>query len=94
MPAALRKRLSNEAKRRKLKLATTARVLMEERIAQLQDQAELRRAEEWQRGEAWATWDKIKAGDTREVSLEQLERETMAAIERMRGRARTTKKAS
>ena len=25
-------------------------------------------AEEWQRAQAWATWEKIKAGDVREAS--------------------------
>jgi len=29
-------------------------------------------AEEWQRAQAWATWEKIKAGDVRETSLEEL----------------------
>ncbi|MGH2500404.1 MAG: hypothetical protein ACRDF0_10005 [Candidatus Limnocylindria bacterium] len=91
LPEDLRRRLSVEAKRRKLKLATTARVLIDERIGELEDETELTKAEEWQRSQAWATWEKIKAGDVREVSWERLEEGTRKAIERVRGgsRART-----
>lgn len=94
LPAALRARLSREARRRKLKLATTARALMDERIAEIEDRALESRAERWQMEQAWATWDKIQAGDTRDVPLEELQRETMLAIERMRSKAQKAKKAS
>lgn len=93
LPADLRTRLSVEAKRRKLKVATTARVLIDERIGELEGEAELSKAEEWQRSQAWATWEKIKAGDVREVSWERLEDETRKAIERVRGGAQARTRA-
>jgi len=94
LPEDLRRRLSGEARRRKLKVATTARVLIDERIAEIEDEAGLSRAEEWQRSQAWATWEKIKAGDVREVSWESLEEETRKAIERVRGGVRARTRAS
>lgn len=86
-------RLGGEARRRQLKLATTARVLLDERISELEDQAELTQAEEWQRAQAWATWDKIAAGDTREVDWADLERWTRETIARVRSRGRVKAKA-
>jgi predicted DNA-binding protein len=94
LPAELRRRLTSEAKRRELKVATTARVLIDERIGELEDEAQLTRAEEWQRAQAWATWEKIKAGDTHEVSWKQLEAHTTKAIERVRRKGRAKTKAS
>lgn len=86
LPAELRRRLRSEAQKRKLKVATTARVLIDERISELEDEARLSRAEEWQRAQAWATWEKIAAGDAREVSWERMERESKKAIERVRSK--------
>lgn len=60
------------AKKRQLKVATAARVFLDEHLSELESQAELTAAEEWQRAQAWATWEKIKAGDVRETSLEEL----------------------
>ena len=36
------------------------------------------RAREWQRGEARATWERMKGGDVREVSKEGIDREFRA----------------
>jgi hypothetical protein len=72
LPAELRERLVAEAERRQLKLATTARLLLDERVRELEERAEVSEADAWQRAQAWATWEKIKSGDLREVSAEQL----------------------
>ena len=42
------------------------------RPTRLSVRAELSAAEEWQRAQAWATWEKIKAGDVEETTLEEL----------------------
>ncbi len=88
LPQALRKRLAVEAERRKLKVATTARLLIDERIDELDNEAELTKAEEWQRAQAWATWERIDAGDRREVPWERLREHTRRALERMDARSR------
>lgn len=90
----LRRRLTRVAKERQLKAATTARVLIDERITQLEDEAQLTKSEEWQRAQAWATWEKIEAGDTREVSWQRLKDDTAKAIERARRKAQAKTKAS
>jgi len=73
VPTTLRRRLETQAGRRRLKLATAARVFLDEHVTELEDAAELSAAEEWQRAQAWATWEKIKAGDTRWVTDAELE---------------------
>ena len=84
----LRKRLFNVAKKRKLKVATTARLLIDERIGELEDDAQLRRAENWQTEQAWATWKKIEAGDRRWVSLKESEADARRAFAEAKGRTR------
>ena len=73
LPAALKKRILAEAKRRGLKLSPTIRVLLGERIHDLDDAAQLSRAEEWQRAEAWATWERILAEGPVEATEADLE---------------------
>jgi hypothetical protein len=72
VPAELRRTLAREASRRGLPLSTTVRALVVERIGQLAEDEELRQAERWQRAQAWATWDRIRGGDRREVSRADL----------------------
>jgi hypothetical protein len=64
--------LVREARRRGLPLSTTVRTLALERIQELEQAAELSGAEAWQQAQAWATWDRIRAGDRREVSRADL----------------------
>ena len=45
-----------------------ARVLVSERIRDLDEAEQLTRAEEWQPAQAWATWKGLQAGDRRKVS--------------------------
>jgi hypothetical protein len=67
-----RRRLAAHAKKRRLKVATAARIFLDEHLSELEDRAELSAAEEWQRAQAWATWEKIKAGDVQETTLAEL----------------------
>jgi len=41
-------------------------------MSELEAEAELSAAEAWQQAQAWATYDKIKAGDLREASIGDL----------------------
>jgi len=45
-------------------------------------------AEQWQRAQAWATWQKIQSGDRREVSDAQVDAVFDRALTRSRRRAR------
>jgi hypothetical protein len=84
LPAELRDRLVAQAQLRKLKLATTARVLLDERLRELEDAAALSDAEEWQRREAWRTWQKIEGRDLRDVPIHRFDDHTQAALSRAR----------
>jgi len=84
LPRDLRARLAAHAKKRKLKLATAARVLLDERLSALEDAEALSAAEEWQRAQAWATWESIERGEAEEASLEDLEADAAAAMRRAR----------
>ncbi len=72
LSATERGRLAAHAKKRRLKVATAARVFLDEHLSELDDRAELSAVDEWQRAQAWATWEKIKAGDVREASEEDI----------------------
>lgn len=73
LPSPLRGTVATEAKRRGLKLSTAIRVLVSERIRDIEEAEELTQAEQWQRAQAWATWEKIQSGDRREVSDAEIE---------------------
>jgi hypothetical protein len=85
IPTGLRERIAVEAKRRGLELAPAVRVLLAERVDEIEDAERLTRAEEWQRAEAWATWERMKAGDVREASKAEIDLDFEAA----RAQART-----
>jgi len=69
-------------------MATAARVLLDERLSELEETAILSRTEEWQRAQAWATWEKIKAGDIRDVPMERFTEHSAAALRKLAGRQR------
>ena len=79
----LRQRSEDQARKRNLKLATAARVFLAEHVDELEDATVLAKAEEWQRAQAWATWEKIKAGDVRQVSWDELKTQTRRALEQV-----------
>ncbi len=88
LSATERRRLAAHAKKRRLKVATAARIFLDEHLNELEDRAELSAVEEWQRAQAWATWEKIKAGDVREASEEDI-RAVFDAARRRQGRRRS-----
>ena len=73
VPKSLRGALAREARRRGLALSTTLRALVIERMREIAEEDELGHAEVWQRAQAWATWDRIRGGDRREVSRAALD---------------------
>lgn len=88
LPPALRDTVAGEAKRRGLKLSTAIRVLVSERIREIEEAEGLTQAEQWQRAQAWATWQKIQSGDRREVSDAQVDAVFDQALARSRRRTR------
>jgi hypothetical protein len=60
--AEFRRRLASEAKRRQAKLSTMLRVLADERLQELAELEQLTAAEEWQRAQAWASWEAHQGG--------------------------------
>lgn len=82
LPRELRRRLEAYAVSRQLKLATAARSLIDERLREVEDQLRLTEAEEWQRAQAWATWEKVKEGRGRTISRA----EVMSVFSRKRRR--------
>lgn len=85
LPADLKLRVQAEAKKRDMDLSQAVRVLLRERVEELEDDTQLRQAETWQRAQAWATWEKIKAGDLREVSKAELDADFDDALRRLAG---------
>lgn len=73
LPDELLARVATEARRRGLKLSPAVRTLVTERVDELEDQQRLSAAEEWQRREAWATWESVKRGRATEVNRDKLQ---------------------
>ncbi|MDQ3037299.1 MAG: hypothetical protein M3Y87_33200 [Myxococcota bacterium] len=57
LPDDLRRQVEREAAARGLGLSPAVRVLVAERLRDLAEEAELTRAERWQRAQAWASWE-------------------------------------
>ena len=68
----LQRRITDEGKRRGLKVSTALRVLVTERLEQLEDEQRQTAAETWQRREAWSTWEKLKKDGPDEAPQEEL----------------------
>jgi hypothetical protein len=83
LPADLRARLAEEGRRRQLKLSSVVRVLAAERLREIDSEAELSDAHQWQRARAWATWRAVHEGDRREVARAEIDRDFARAIERV-----------
>lgn len=67
-------------------MATAARVLLDERLRDLEDSRDLSRAEEWQRSQAWSVWEAIEAGDRRDVPMDDFREATEQALGRLAAR--------
>lgn len=57
LPDDLRREVEREAVKRGLGVSTAVRALVAERLRELAEEAELTRAERWQRAQAWASWE-------------------------------------
>jgi len=86
LPAHVKSRVETEAKRRGLKLSPTIRVLVSERLEELDQHESLDRALQWQRAEAWATWERIRDGEREDVGMEGLEAEFKKVLATQHGR--------
>lgn len=86
LPSPLRAAVAAEAKRRGLKLSTAIRALVSERIRMVEESEELTQAEQWQRAQAWATWQKIQSGNRHEVSEPEIDAVFDQALTRSRRR--------
>lgn len=89
-PADLRRRTEAFARHHNLQLATAVRLLVTERMEELDDASSLSRAEEWQRAAAWATWEQIAAGRQSPVPRARLE-SIFARARRARDRTSKTR---
>jgi hypothetical protein len=80
VPSELRARLAVQAAKRNLEPAAAARVFLDEHVRELEETETLSRAEEWQRAQAWATWEKIQAGDHEDVPMDRFREHTARAL--------------
>ena len=63
VPAPLRERIRRYAKQRQLEEATAARVLMAERLTEVEAADELARADAWQLAQAQEAWRALRRGE-------------------------------
>lgn len=73
MPRPLRLRLHKFASARHLSEAEALRVVVSERLDELEATAELAAAERWQYAQAYATWDRFRRGEGRTVPRERIQ---------------------
>lgn len=81
MPAPLRLRLRKFASARHLSEAEALRVVVSERLDELDTTAELAAAERWQYEQAYATWDRFRRGEGRTVPRERIQEIFTRALE-------------
>jgi len=86
LPDDLRERLVAEAERRGLKLSTVVRTLVAERIREIDEAEELTKALEWQRAQAWGSWEALRAGAIEEAPAGSIDAAFEGAIERSKRR--------
>ncbi|MDP9264502.1 MAG: hypothetical protein M3O91_00055 [Chloroflexota bacterium] len=72
MPAELRARLRGFARERHIGEADALRLVVSEHLDEVQNARELNEAERWQLAQAYATWDKFRAGEGRTVSSDEV----------------------
>ena len=89
LPKRLRDRLAVEARKRGLPLSTAVRVLVAERVRDLDEAAELSAVDQWQRAQAWRTWEDVQSGGAAEATSAEIDKDFEAAIARVRRRPRT-----
>jgi len=74
MPPALRARLRRFAKERNLAEAEALRLVVSERLDEIDNERELAAAERWQFKQAYATWQRYLRGEEGQVPWEQIEK--------------------
>ena len=84
IPVELEEKVEAEAKRRGLGLDIAVRELLHERVAELDSVDDLTHAEEWQRAQAWASWEQIANEQVQEVSQEAIDKEFEDALRMVR----------
>lgn len=88
LPKALRERLSIEARKRGLPLSTAVRTLVAERVREIDEASALSAADQWQRSQAWATWEQLEKGALEEVTRDDLAKDFASALARRARKAR------
>ena len=84
-PDELRGRVERVARRRTIGVSTAIRTLVEERLAELEHQDELRATQAWQRDQALAAWEEFeRTGEV--VAWEDMEKELDDALAAALGR--------
>jgi hypothetical protein len=73
MPPALRARLRRFAKERNLAEAEALRLVVSERLDEIDNERELAAAERWQFKQAYATWQRYQRGEGRTVPWESIQ---------------------
>jgi hypothetical protein len=63
-------------------------MLVAERVREIDEASLISAADQWQRAEAWAVWEKLRAGDVAESTRDELTREFAAALARRKRNAR------
>jgi hypothetical protein len=86
LPAELRRRLARYAKQHHLKLATTARQLIDEQLTELERREKLSRDEDWQKAEVFKTLERLDRDGRRYVSSQSVHQVVQDAIARVRKR--------
>jgi len=61
-------------------------VLVAERVREIDEAAELSSAQQWQRAQAWETWEKLRDGDVEEASAEHVASDFDSALARAKTR--------
>jgi hypothetical protein len=84
LPRGLLARASRYARLRHMKLATALRTLVSERLDELEQDAQLSRAEQWQRAQAWTTAQSVADGSAKEVTWTELRADYEVAARRRR----------
>ncbi len=87
VPPPLRQRIRRYAKARQLEEATAARVLMAERLNEVEAADELARADAWQLAQAQEAWRKLRRGELELAPVDGLARIFREAEQRAASRA-------
>jgi len=88
VPPPLRERIRSYAKARQLEEATAARVLMAERLNEVEEADELARADAWQLAQAQEAWRALRRGELELAPADGLTRVFRDAERRAAERAR------